>query len=157
MENNNQELSNIETIDFEDNNPQTNIASEAVTASSPVGNPNSINNLQSEQPVINNVETTSVVDNTQAEQVVSTNIVSGQTETVVNNIPVDDINTTIPTEVQDNPQAQVLNEIQPEEKEQQEVTKKGKKTSYLPLILLFVFLMAFIYLLPTISKFLNGI
>lgn len=157
MENNNQELSNIETIDFEDNNPQTNIASEAVTASSPVGNPNSINNLQPEQPVINNVETTSVVDNTQAEQDVSNNIVSGQTETVVNNIPVDDINTTIPTEVQDNPQAQVLNEIQPEVKEQQEVTKKGKKTSYLPLILLFVFLMAFIYLLPTISKFLNGI
>lgn len=157
MENNNQELSNIETIDFEDNNPQTNIASEAVTASSPVGNPNSINNMQPDQPVINNVETTSVVDNTQAEQVVSNNIVSGQTETVVNNIPVDDINTTIPTEVQDNPQAQVLNEIQPEVKEQQEVTKKGKKTSYLPLILLFVFLMAFIYLLPTISKFLNGI
>lgn len=157
MENNNQELSNIETIDFEDNNPQTNIASEAVTAASPVGNPNSINNLQPEQPVINNVETTSVVDNTQAEQVVSNNIVSGQTETVVNNIPVDDINTTIPTEVQDNPQAQVLNEIQPEVKEQQEVTRKDKKPSYLPLILLFAFLMAFIYLLPTISKFLNGI
>lgn len=157
MENNNQELSNIETIDFEDNNPQTNIASEAVTASSTVDNTNVVNNLQPEQPVINNVETASVVDNKQAEQVVSNNIVSGQTETVVNNIPVDDINTTIPTEVQDNPQAQVLNEIQPEVKEQQEVTRKDKKTSYLPLILLFAFLMAFIYLLPTISKFLNGI
>ena len=157
MENNNQELSNIETIDFDDNNPQTNIASEAVTASSPVGNPNSINNLQPEQSVVNNVETTSVADNTQAEQVVSNNIVSGQTETVVNNIPVDDINTTIPTEVQDNPQAQVLNEIQPEVKEKKEDIKKDKKISYLPLILLFVFLMVFIFMLPTISKFFNGI
>ena len=157
MENNNQELSNIETIDFDDNNPQTNIAPDAVTESLPVVNSNVVNDPQSEQPVINNVDNPTVVENVQVEQVVSNNIVSGPSETVVNNTPVDDINTTISTDVQENPQAQVLNEIKPEEKEKKEDIKKDKKISYLPLILLFVFLMVFIFMLPTISKFFNGI
>lgn len=113
MENNNQELNNIETIDFEDNN----------------------------QPITNEIPNNQEVVQTSAEPT----------------IPVDDINSNIPVEDVSNPQAQVLKEIEPQKEEEKKETKKEKNNSLVPLILVFVLLMAFILFLPKLNEMLTGI
>ncbi len=141
MENNNQELNNIETIDLEEN------SSQPVTITP---QPMVDNSVQPSEPVINS----NLVDTPQPTPVVANNV-----QPMVSDIPVDDINSTIPSDESNNPQAQALKEIEPEKQEQTEIkdTKKEKNNSLLPLILLFAFLMAFILFLPKISELLTGI
>lgn len=141
MENNNQELNNIETIDLEEN------SSQPVTITP---QPMVDNSVQPSEPVINS----NLVDTPQPTPVVANNV-----QPMVSDIPVDDINSIIPSDENNNPQAQTLKEIEPEKQEQTEIkdTKKEKNNSLLPLILLFVFLMAFILFLPKISELLTGI
>ena len=143
MDNNNQELNNVETIDFNDNVQQNNVE--------PIA---SVNNNVEQVPEANVV----VESGIQVEQNVSNPVVNDPVASPTNpSIPVDDINNSIPTEVPNNPQADTLNEIKPEQKSEEIVEKKGKNNSLLPLMLLFAFLMAFIFLLPTISKYFTGI
>lgn len=70
-------------------------------------------------------------------------------------IPVDDINKSIPTDLNNNPQAQVLKAVEPKQKE--DVKEKKKNNSLIPIIILFIFLFLFILFLPKLSELLTGI
>lgn len=97
---------------------------------------------------LNNIETIDIEDNKQP--------INPNTGNEVNSaIPVDDINNHIETDSSNNPQSQVLKTIEPEKKE--EVNKKKKNNSLVPIIILFIFLFLFILFLPKISQLLTGI
>lgn len=113
MENNNQDLNNIETIDFEDNN----------------------------KPITNEVPNNQEVIQTPAEPI----------------IPADDVNNNISADDVSNPQAQVLKKIEPQKQPENKKVKKEKNNALITLIIVFIFLMAFIMMLPKINELLTGI
>lgn len=97
---------------------------------------------------LNNIETIDIEDNKQP-------LNQEDNSNLVTSIPTDDINNNILTDIDNNPQAQVLKTIEPETKE--EVKEKTKNNSLIPIIILFIFLFLFILFLPKISELLTGI
>lgn len=97
---------------------------------------------------LNDIETIDIEDNKQPLNTAD-NIKAEVT------IPVDDINNNIPTDINNNPQTQVLKAVEPEQKE--DVKEKKKNNSLIPIIILFIFLFLFILFLPKLSELLTGI